>query len=157
MDRNYCFRRKLHFYAACDAALAASLSIMVLFHSAISFNHKKKSNYFSFITDKVMVTKKTVYIIKKLDVRFQLPKVQFFSIFFSLSRASNVFKLTKFYFYISQPNAFYLCFHISSIHRFAGIDTKERHTNSPWSNVKLFFYFVLLQYLQSINYSKDDP
>ena len=25
MDRNYCFRRKRHSYAACDAALAASL------------------------------------------------------------------------------------------------------------------------------------
>ena len=24
MDRNYCFRRKRHSYAACDAALAAS-------------------------------------------------------------------------------------------------------------------------------------
>ena len=28
MDRNYCFRRKRHSYAACDAALAASSSIM---------------------------------------------------------------------------------------------------------------------------------
>ena len=25
MDSNYCFRRKRHSYAACDAALAASL------------------------------------------------------------------------------------------------------------------------------------
>ena len=27
MDRNYCFRRKRHSYAACDAALAASILI----------------------------------------------------------------------------------------------------------------------------------
>ena len=27
MDRNYCFRRKRHSYAACDAALAASIYI----------------------------------------------------------------------------------------------------------------------------------
>ena len=28
MDRNYCFRRKRHSYAACDAALAASCCII---------------------------------------------------------------------------------------------------------------------------------
>ena len=28
MDRNYCFRRKRHSYAACDAALAASVFIL---------------------------------------------------------------------------------------------------------------------------------
>ena len=28
MDRNYCFRRKRHSYAACDGALAASKYIM---------------------------------------------------------------------------------------------------------------------------------
>ena len=31
MDRNYCFRCKRHSYAACDAALAASLYILVQF------------------------------------------------------------------------------------------------------------------------------
>ena len=30
MDRNYCFRRKRHSYAACDAALAASIYIILL-------------------------------------------------------------------------------------------------------------------------------
>ena len=29
MDRNYCFRRKRHSYAACDAALAASFNINI--------------------------------------------------------------------------------------------------------------------------------
>ena len=29
MHRNYCFRRKQHSYAACDAALAASLFLTV--------------------------------------------------------------------------------------------------------------------------------
>ena len=38
MDRNYCFRRKRHTYAACDAALAASIYIklvVVLAHGCV--------------------------------------------------------------------------------------------------------------------------
>ena len=31
MHRNYCFRRKQHSYVTCDAALAASLFIKILF------------------------------------------------------------------------------------------------------------------------------
>ena len=30
MDRNYCFRRKRHSYAACDAPLAASIYIILV-------------------------------------------------------------------------------------------------------------------------------
>ena len=46
MDRNYCFRRKRHSYAACDAALAASLYIIIVLGFAILFIFINQIFYF---------------------------------------------------------------------------------------------------------------
>ena len=43
MDRNYCFRRKRHSYAACDAALAASHNILRVYSKHYGENENARA------------------------------------------------------------------------------------------------------------------
>ena len=61
MDRNYCFRRKRHSYAACDAALAASIYISM--KSRFPFNQKSSEKMVK--TSKFVLQKQN----KKIDVK----------------------------------------------------------------------------------------
>ena len=56
MDRNYCFRRKRHFYAVCDdAALAASFFLIIVLLLSSVFDRLMSQKLFALANDKCAI------------------------------------------------------------------------------------------------------